>query len=587
MYLLPSHWLRIVPSVQRGLVFAVSLSLIGCSSAPAQPVEIAITPVNSEESELPKDVPSLPLTAELVYYVLTAEIAGQRGQIGLAADLYDNAANLVESPVVAGRSTQVANFSRNQERINRALDRWVEVDPNDADVHIMQVPFYILKGDYDGAIKAIDAGLALAPEKSKEYLDRVSESLFELAKPEQAIDVFQKLKAYQDNDLEAIFAYAHVMAFYKQYDKALMQVENVLKEQVNREDALILKAEILQRMGKGDAAITVLKKPATNNTASEILRFSYAKLLGENNKITEARTIFEQLNIESPENEEILFALGLIAIQEKDGQQAKQYFNALINIGDRGKQAGYFMGLAEQINNNDEAAMVWFASVPVDSLRFQAAQSSYINLLADNGQIEKARMYLKLLRTEQPKNALQYYLLEASFLRERGQDQAAFDLYTEALLQYPEQTALLYGRAMVAEPLNKLSILEEDLLAILDKEPNNSQALNALGYTLADRTNRHQEALALITKAVELKPNDVFYLDSLAWVHYRLGNMEEAERYIKQTVAIEAAPEFLAHLGEILWQQGKRSEAKKAWEQGLSIDKNNQLILNTMSRFGL
>ena len=178
-------------------------------------------------------------------------------------------------------------------------------------------------------------------------------------------------------------------------------------------------------------------------------------------------------------------------------------------------------------------------------------------------------------------------MFEASFLRERDQDQAAFDLYNEALQQFPEQTELLYGRAMVAEPLNYLSVLEDDLRAILKKEPNNSHALNALGYTLTDRTNRHQEALALINKAVELKPNDAFYLDSLAWVHYHLGHMQQAELFIKQAIAIQADPEFLAHLGEILWQQGKYSEAKKAWSDGLKKDSNNKLILNTMSRFGL
>ena len=140
---------------------------------------------------------------------------------------------------------------------------------------------------------------------------------------------------------------------------------------------------------------------------------------------------------------------------------------------------------------------------------------------------------------------------------------------------------------MVAEPLNYLSVLEEDLRTILKKEPSNSHALNALGYTLTDRTNRHQEALILIKKAVELSPNDAFYLDSLAWVYFRLGDFEKAERFIKQAVAIQADPEFLAHLGEILWRQGKYTEAKKAWNDGLKKDVNNKLILKTMSRFGL
>ena len=587
MDLLPMHWLRSVSSLQRSLVFASATLLVACAVAPAQPVESSPPEVTPTEQELPKNKPALPLSSELVYDILTAEIAGQRGEIGIAADLYNNAANLVDSPAVAARSTQIANFTRNQPRINRALKRWIEVDPTDADIYIMQVPFLMLKGDYAAVIKNVNTALALAPEQSESYLARVSENLIELAKPEQALSMLQQLKVYQDNDPEALFAYARMAAFSKQYDSALLHVNQVLKEQPAREDALILKAEVLQRMGNGASAMALLKKPATHKDASENLRFSYAKLLGENNKTAEARSIFLVLNTDFPENEEVIFALGLIAIQEQEGQQAKHYFNQLISLGDNGKQAAYFMGLAEQLNQNNEAAMIWFVSVPVDSQRFEAAQSNYINLLADSGQMKKARLHLKLLRTEQPNKALQYYLFEASFLRERDQDQAAFDLYTEALQQFPGQTELLYGRAMVAEPLNYLSVLEDDLRAILEKEPNNSHALNALGYTLADRTNRYQEALALINKAVELSPNDAYYLDSLAWVHYRLGHLEQAERFMKQAVAIQSDAEFLAHLGEILWQQGKHAEAKKAWSDGLKKDSNNKLILSTMSRFGL
>lgn len=587
MDLLPLHWLRCVSSLQRSLVFASSIMLAACAVAPAQPTDSTPPQVSPAEKELPKEQPALPLSSELVYDILTAEIAGQRGEIGIAADLYNNAANLVDSPAVSARATQIANFTRNQPRINRALQRWIEVDPTDADIYIMQVPFLLLKSDYDAVIRDVNTALALAPEKSESYLARVSENLIELAKPELALNVVRQLKVYQDNDPEAMFVYARMTAFYKRYDIALLHVDKVLKKQTNRENALILKAEILQRMGKGASAMALLKKPATHKDSSEAMRFSYAKLLGENNKTAEARTIFLQLNTDFPENEEVIFALGLIAIQEQDGQQAKHYFNQLITLGDNGKQAAYFMGLAEELNHNNEAAMIWFASVPVDSQRFEAAQSSYINLLADSGQMKKARLHLKLLRAEQPDKALQYYLFEASFLRARDQDQATFDLYTEALQQFPGQTELLYGRAMVAEPLNKLSVLEDDLRAILKKEPNNSHALNALGYTLTDRTNRHQEALALINKAVELTPNDAFYLDSLAWVHYRLGHLEQAERFMKQAVAIQSDPEFLAHLGEILWQQGKYVEAKKAWNDGLKKDKNNKLILNTMSRFGL
>lgn len=581
------HWLRFVLSSQRSFIFTSSILLAACTVVPAQPIDTSSPEVTSAEKEPPKEQPALPLSAELVYDVLTAEIAGQRGEIGIAADLYSNAANLVDSPTLAARAAQLANFTRSQPRINRALTRWIEVDPSDADIYIMQVPFLLLQNDYDTVIKNVNMALTLAPEQTEAYLAQVSKSLIEISTPDRALDTMQQLKIYKDKDPEAIFAYARIAAFYKKYDSALVDVDKVLKNQPDREDALILKAEILQRMGNSTAAIALLKKLASNRDASEDIRFAYAKLLGENNKIEEARAAFLQLHTEFPENEDAVFALGVIALQEQDGKQAKHYFNQLLALGDSGQQAAYFMGLAEKLNNDNESAMIWFSAVPEDSPRFQAAQTNYVSILAESGQMEKARQHLKLLRLKNPSKALEYYSFEAALLRERDQYQAAFDLYTEALKQFPEQTDLLYGRAMVAEPLNNLRVLEDDLRTVLKKEPNNSHALNALGYTLADRTDRYQEALVLIEKAVKLSPNDAFYLDSLAWVHYRLGNLEQAENVMNQAIAIQSDPELLAHLGEILWQRGKHIEAKIAWDEGLKKDRNNQLILKTMSRFGL
>jgi tetratricopeptide (TPR) repeat protein len=244
------------------------------------------------------------------------------------------------------------------------------------------------------------------------------------------------------------------------------------------------------------------------------------------------------------------------------------------------------MGLSEELNEQIESALIWFASVPVDSSRYQSAQNRYIQLLAERGEMDKARNHLKLLRKENPENEVQYFFYEATFLREQGLDEAAFKLLSEALTKHPLETDLLYGRAMVAESLDRLSVLEQDLNLILKKDPNNSQALNALGYTLTDRTDRHQEALGLIKKALELKPDDPFYLDSLGWVHYRLGYLEIAEQYLRQAAKIQPDAEFLAHLGEVLWQLGKHSEAKEVWQKGIENNKNNALLLKTMRRFG-
>lgn len=282
-----------------------------------------------------------------------------------------------------------------------------------------------------------------------------------------------------------------------------------------------------------------------------------------------------------------MFALGLLALEEKDGELAKSYFSDLLKLGDPTYQVAYFMGLAEEMNDNIDAALVWFASVPVQSSRFDIAQSNYINLLVKRGDFAKAREHLAKLRKELPKQAVRYYLLEAGLLRDDGQSQAAYDLLSEALKQHPESQELRYSRAMIAESLDKLDVLESDLRWILDKDPDNSQALNALGYTLTDRTDRHEEALVMITRALELKPDDPFYLDSMGWVYYRLGDLEQAEIYLRKAVEIQSDAEFLTHLGEVLWEQGKQQEAREIWQKAIDMDADNQLLLETMRRYGL
>ncbi|MBL1321313.1 MAG: tetratricopeptide repeat protein [Methylophaga sp.] len=589
MSFLQHYSICVIRLFKQASLLSMPVLLVACVATPVQKTDEALVEpqvVEEVQAELvaEPEVEPLPLTPELIYYLTVAEIAGQRGQMGTAVDLYYKASTVSESSSLASRSAEIALFSRDQQRIDRALKRWTEVDPDDAEIYITRAPFLMLQNDFAGVVDVVNTALELSPDRSREFLSRVSDNLIELANADQAMHVIEQLDLYKNNDPEALFAYSRLANFSKRYDGALPAIEQVLQQQANREDALVLKAEILQSIGEGDKAIAVLKKAANQDEASLSVRFSYAKLLGQNKKIDESRAVFEQLHAEQPENEEVIFALGLLAMEEQDGETAKAYFNKLIILGDRGKQASYFMGLAEELNKDVDAALIWYASVPVDSQRFNAAQTRYINLLADNGDLNKARLHLKLLRKEQPQRAIQYYLFEAQFLIERDQKQAAFDLYTKALKENVGNADLLHGRAMVAEPLNRLDVLEKDLNEILAKDPNNHQALNALGYTLADRTDRYQEAFELINKAVALKPDDAFYLDSLGWVYYRLGELEKAADYLRQAVVIRPDVELLTHLGEVLWVQGKRDEAEQVWQQATKKESTNKLLNDTMRR---
>lgn len=566
----------------------IPILLFGCAATAKQsdentslePAEISET-ASEESAEAAMD---LPLSPELIYYVLAAEIAGQRGQLDIAVDLYNQAAELTDSPNLAGRSARISTFSRDPRRIDRALTRWQEVSPEEAEVYVMRVPFLLMEDNYPEVVKSMNKALALDPENKETYLESLAANLSEKGDPERGLQTILELDLYQNDDPAARFTYARLAAYFQRFEVAEIAVDKLLEEYPRNEAYLALKADLLQTFNKSDEALKLIAKAAQQEDASESLRFTYGKLLGESGQSEKAKQVFEDLLLENPENPDVLFALGLLALEREDGQTAKSFFSQLLQMGDAGGQASYFMGLAEEMENNIDSALVWFASVPADSPRFEMAQTRYINLLAKQGDIDKARQHLKLLRQERPQQAVDFYHFEASFLRDQGLPEESFNVLTQALEAHPGNVDLLYSRAMVAESLDDLDTLETDLRTILKMDPENSQALNALGYTLTDRTDRHEEALQLINKALELRPNDPYYLDSLGWVYYRMGDLEKAEYYLREAVEIQADVEFLAHLGEVLWMRDKKREARKFWDQALQLDSENKVLQETLQR---
>lgn len=582
------RWQQFRAFLSKSCLTGMPLFLLACTSAPANPG--AATAADSDtwdEIEASASAPEKPisLTPELMYNILLAEVAGQRGQMSIALDMYRRAAEMVESPALAARYARIATYSRDRRIISAALDRWLEVDPDQADVYIMKFPFYLSDGQDLQALNAANEAIARNPDKKATYLASISEHLSEMREPQEALAFIQQLDVYQQDHADARFAYAQLAAFFKRHDAALDVVNELLAEDDDREAYLVLKAELLQRKGEPQAALDLLEKAARDDDASTELRFTYGKLLGETGRRAQAKAVFEQLHDEVPENHEVLFALGLLSLEDEDGEAARSYFSELLVQGDPGNQASYFMGLAEEMMGNTESALMWFASVSSNSQRFDAAQSRYINLLADEGQLDKAREHLQRMRDKRPERAVDYYLFEAGFLREQGMEQAAYALFNEALQKHPANIDLLYGRAMIAESLDKLQVVEEDLSAILVQDPENAQALNALGYTLTDRTDRHEEALVMIERALELKPGDPYYLDSLGWVWYRLGNLEKAERYLREAIEKRPDTEFLAHLGEVLWERGKKQQAKKVWAEAKAEDADNKVLRETLRRY--
>ena len=187
--------------------------------------------------------------------------------------------------------------------------------------------------------------------------------------------------------------------------------------------------------------------------------------------------------------------------------------------------------------------------------------------------------------TESDQQRVQLVLAEEQMLRDAKRYKDALGVLNTAIDRMPDDKDLLYARALVAERLDMLPLLESDLRAVLARDPKNANALNALGYTLADRTDRLVEARALLTQALEQKPDDPFVLDSVGWLHYREGNNAEAIRYLKRALNIRSDAEIAAHLGEVLWVTGDRTEAESVWTRALRDTPDNEALRAVIKKF--
>jgi tetratricopeptide (TPR) repeat protein len=243
----------------------------------------------------------------------------------------------------------------------------------------------------------------------------------------------------------------------------------------------------------------------------------------------------------------------------------------------------YLGQVAEQRKQYDQAA-AWYQQIESGNFYFEA-QARLSLTLAKRGQLQEARELLHALQPETEQQQVQRILTEEQMLSEAKQYDEALHVLSAALKDLPDNTDLLYARALVAEKLNRIDLHEADLRKVLSKEPKNAHALNALGYTLADRTTRYKEALELLEQALALKPDDPFIMDSMGWVQYRLGNHAEAVRYLKSALEKRPDAEIAAHLGEVLWVSGDRAGAESVWSRALKDTPDNEVLMGVIKKF--
>lgn len=285
-------------------------------------------------------------------------------------------------------------------------------------------------------------------------------------------------------------------------------------------------------------------------------------------------------------------SLHLQANRLPQAQQSLQQFQTLIEglpANDARKNAltqAYLMQsqIAEKQGNFAQAES-WLARID-NSADLFSAQTRRASLMARQGKLEEARALVRRLPATTPDEIRMKLLAEVQLLRDAQKHQEAFDLQAKALALKPADNDMAYDQAMLAEKAGKLDVMEQLLRGIIARQPDYHHAYNALGYSLADRGVRLEEARQLITKALEYAPGDPFITDSLAWAEFRLGNAAEAARLLEEAFKKQPDAEIAAHWGEVLWSMGQRERAQSVWRDGLQLNRDNDTLKDTIKRLG-
>jgi tetratricopeptide (TPR) repeat protein len=548
-------------------------------------VDTAAVPYVSESDVVAiRDVPtpSAAIEDDPLFRLLIAEFAGQREQLPLALDNYLALARTLRDADLAERATKIAVFARDDPKALEAARLWVELRPTSLDARQILAAMHIRQGDAAAALEHLKYVLAQDNSGDGSRFRVIANLLGREEDRRTALAVMEQLVAERPDDTDALVAYALLAMRAEDLGKARSAMDRLVERvDVNPNLALAYMA-VLQKQGAGADGIVFLEKALVRTPDDFGLRLLYARLLADLQRYEQARLQFALLREQAPDNGDVIYALGLLNLQAGRVDEAEQSFRELGRFDDRANEAAFYLGQIEESRQRPAVALAHYRAVK-DGNNVFPARLRVAAILSTQGKVDEALAEIDAIPADSDEERRQLVMLQAEILAEHERLADALAVYDRALNGSFDST-LLYNRAMVAERMGRLDLLERDLREIIAREPDNAQALNALGYTLADRTDRHAEALALIERALTASPNDFFILDSMGWVLYRLGRLEEAVTWLEKARALRNDPEVAAHLGEVLWVLGRRDDARQVWNTALEQHPKDSRILDAIER---
>jgi tetratricopeptide (TPR) repeat protein len=573
------------------LLILTFCGITGCSTttpqAPIAPEEASIdVTAETDEAAEPElsepEYPLRPFDKETLYQLLVAEVAGYRKNFDVALENYAQQAIKTRDIGVVARATRLATFLKRDDVALQTSQLWAALEPDNIEPHRHAADQLTRAGDLTSAVRHMEAvkrlgGLAnfnLVAYRAANLDQQSRDTLLEM------IEVM--LLEYPDVE-QLLFSKAVLLDQSGLTEQSLAITEQLLGEQ-NDINVIILRVSALRKLSRGEESIELLETEAAARPDHKRLKVFFARVLFDEGMLDKAREQYEEVLVQVPRDGDIMFALALIALEQGEDMRAAEYFNRMVAYRQRAGEAHYYLGTITEKTGDYSAAIAHYKQAGT-GYEFLPAKSRIASIMAKQDKLDDFRIYLQNEIAQYPEERVALTLLEAQTISEYVGLDAALDYMNEILAADPDNVDYLYYRAMTGEKANNLLILEQDLRHILDLQPDNADAMNALGYTLTDKTDRHMEALELITKALEIKPNEAAFIDSIGWVYYRLEDYEQAITFLRRALDLFPNDEVAAHLGEVLWVMGEKSEAYETWRNGLKLAPESKILKEVMDRF--
>lgn len=564
---------------------AVADDAAPAAKAPARPAaKPARAPkapaVRAPEAEVGSELP----IGQVVYQVLLGEIGLRRGHTDLAVSVYTDLALRSRDPQVLARAIEVAGYGRRLDLAYDLAQRWVDLEPNSVTARQTLVSVMMVSNRGDDLASQLIQLLEQDKENLPDNLVRLNRMLSRNPDKQAVLRLVERITQPYLAIPEAHYALAQAAAMAGDRSRARAAVRKALELRPDWEAGVLLEAQIIASDSPVQA-MGLLEAFLARNPGAKDVRLHLARIYVAEKRYSDASAEFRRLLRDYPDTLEVVYPVAILALQQNDLVTAEAQLKRLLTLGFGDQDVvNFYLGQVAEAGQRDSEALEYYAQVNGGE-HFVNARSRQAQILARQGKLAAAREALQQAAVAAPREGNSLLLAEAQLLRDAKRPQEAFDLIESQLKKQPANPELLYDSALVAELLGKVDLAEERLRKLIQLQPENAHAYNALGYSLAERGIRLDEARELVARALALAPEDPFITDSMGWVLYRQGDLAGALIQLQKAYALRQDPEIAAHLGEVLWASNRKDEARRTWQEAAKRNPDNQALADVMKKY--